>query len=153
MVATSFFLRDTDARVHSDRAILPKDDLDEMVLAYSRTMHPSVVEHPGTFVSKIVFRAYTEWCLENPKGDHFSNYNTGLLEFVDKETHHLLARKGYRWNEELHRFVGLDPQEYRRARNEVLGAIVTRALDLNLETAYYSVGRNLRAPLKPYLER
>ncbi|MBI2559388.1 hypothetical protein HYW20_08755 [Candidatus Woesearchaeota archaeon] len=137
--------------VPANNDALSSEDVDRMVLAYLRTPSTAAPKHPGNFVHEIMYRVYTEWCMNNSGIDHQSNFATGLREFINKETHYELVRMKKFGNGESGKFEGLTHEEYRNVRNQVLDAIVKRALEENLPKRYSERDHNLRGDLRSYL--
>ena len=133
---------------------LPSEDLDRIVLAYLRTPIRGTPQHPANFVWDILHRAYTEWCLENPnkRYEHSQYLATGLLKFIDDETHYALRDSCHKWDEKSKSFRGLTNEDYIKARVNVIDALVKWSLKY-FDPEYTRKSRNIRVALEEYIRK
>lgn len=127
---------------------------DKEVIAsiYRFFKYPDMKVDPYEFANDIGWRIYTEWCLESEqnRANYLSYEGQAFQKFVDDEVAYLLERQRM-GGTRLHN-TAVNEKDYQTVRNQVLGGLVRRALNLRAKcVGLGSSGENLRCDLKPWI--
>jgi len=133
--------------------LVKSEDKDSMREYYIQACSRPVA---NKLISDIEWRIYTEWCCNRGESrpEQHQYYNGhAFAEWIQKEAHYAMVRRGFRWDDPYSRFRGKGDvaQAYSDIRRQVMHAVVEKALDFFGDPNIHKP--NLRGSLEPYLAK